>query len=81
MYQTMYNPNEHALPHDGNGNIDVNTWAKDNLDREMIDKNVEGLKAQQERLHDDFVQYASQWPEDTLVILRAEGYDTLLAAK
>ncbi|KAJ4344573.1 uncharacterized protein N0V89_012317 [Didymosphaeria variabile] len=80
MPETMYNPSEQALPRDGNGNIDVNTWARDNLDQDMITENVRDLEAQKERLHKDFVQYATQWPEDTLVILCAEGYEFHLLA-
>lgn len=40
------------LPLDANGNIDVPAWALENLDQDIISKNIKDLSALQRELQD-----------------------------
>jgi hypothetical protein len=55
MLQPTHSPSEQALPHDADGNIDVNAWAKANLDQDIITGVVEDPKTQQKLLQAEYV--------------------------
>ncbi|KAF2441186.1 hypothetical protein P171DRAFT_524146 [Karstenula rhodostoma CBS 690.94] len=75
MSQPARSPREQTLPHDTGGNINVNAWAKANLDQDIINGTSEDPKVQQELLQSDFVRFASQRNADCLFVFHTEGYE------
>lgn len=55
MSQPAHSQGEQILPHDTDGSVNVNAWAKANLDQDIIAGTSEDLKFQQELLQAEYV--------------------------